>query len=220
MGVIPVGADLIRDEAIDIFLPRQHRILGHAGHAVDTIGHIQSVPVQGRTIDDVRVPQDDLDQIALDGLDGRSGGGAVQGEARQGAPIGQVHQSLPGDEFDPHVRRAHGVDHEPGDRYSGVPGWGARCAVRAVARVSTRGGFGPAAPIGRTHRHGREMTREPAGRPPDADCGQQDHDDADGTESAEPMGDRTNGGRGTPEEAPPAAGMLVVRHVAVRTRAR
>lgn len=73
MGVIPVGADLIRDEAIDIFLPRQHRILGHAGHAVDTIGHIQSVPVQGRTIDDVRVPQDDLDQIALDGLDGRSG---------------------------------------------------------------------------------------------------------------------------------------------------
>ena len=45
MGVIPEGSDLRRPKTVGVLLPWLDGVLGHPGHAVFGVGHIESVPM-------------------------------------------------------------------------------------------------------------------------------------------------------------------------------
>ena len=81
MGVIPVGAGLVRDETVGELTSHRHRILSHAGHPIHGIGNITPVPMQRDTIGDRFVAQVHLDQLTLPGADLRPRRGAVDSES-------------------------------------------------------------------------------------------------------------------------------------------
>ena len=73
MGVIPIRADLISDEAVAEPTTDRHRILSDAGNPVHGVGDVDTVPVQRDTIGDRFVAQLHLDQLTLRGADLRTG---------------------------------------------------------------------------------------------------------------------------------------------------
>jgi hypothetical protein len=69
VGVVPVRAGVLGEEAVHVPLPELHRVLRDPGDAVLGVGHVDPVPVQGHPVGHVDVGEDDLHQVTLLGLD-------------------------------------------------------------------------------------------------------------------------------------------------------
>ena len=105
VGVVPVGAGVLDDEAVDELLARHHRVLGDPGDPVLPVRYVDPVPVQRRAVGHRLVAEADLDEVALRGLHHRAGARAVDGEAVDLAARGQGDRAGGGDQVDADVGR-------------------------------------------------------------------------------------------------------------------
>jgi hypothetical protein len=81
VGVVPVRPGVLGPEAVDVLAADPHRVLRHAGHPVDGVGHVDAVPVQRDAVRDGLVDQPHLDQLPLPRPEDRPRRAAVEREA-------------------------------------------------------------------------------------------------------------------------------------------
>ena len=121
MRVVPEAAGPLRDEPVGELTPDRHRVLGDAGDPVHGVGHVHPVPVQAHALGHRLVDQVHLDQLTLDGGDGRTRRGAVQGETRDCWPPNS--SGAAGASGRP-VRQRRRLDDHVGDRAHRMTGVG------------------------------------------------------------------------------------------------
>ena len=76
VGVVPVAARVVGDEAVDVGLAGHHGVLGDAGDPIGGVDQVDAVPVQGGSVGDVVVDQSHLDEVTLGDPQRRAGRGS------------------------------------------------------------------------------------------------------------------------------------------------
>src|SRR5918994_2312533 len=132
--MVPVGAGLLRPEAVGMMLTGTHGVLRETGHSVLCVRHVYAVPVDAHAVLYVLVEERHLDELALADAQLRAGGLAVERPGLDGLAGAEPYPFLFGGEGKPAGRPSLLGGGRPGQAHR-RPAVGVLRAVSVFVRV-------------------------------------------------------------------------------------